>query len=138
MYDLIIVGAGPAGATLARLLGKNNKILLLDRRRMDRSGSLGMKEGLEKCCGGLIAPDAQQMLAKMGLGVPRGVLVGPQLFTVRTIDVRNRLERHYQRHYINIDREKFDSWLVSLIPSGVDAKWAASFKGFDRVLTGFV
>ena len=36
----------------------------------------------------MIAPDAQQMLAKLGLGVPLEVLVGPQLFTVRTIDVQ--------------------------------------------------
>lgn len=132
MYDLTIVGAGPAGATLARLLGKDKKILLLDRRQFDRPLELGTKCGLEKCCGGLIAPDAQQMLARMGLGVPRQVLVGPQLFSVRTIDVQNQLERYYQRHYINIDREKFDSWLVSLIPSQVELLPASSFKTFEQ------
>lgn len=136
MYDLIIVGAGPAGATLARLLGRENKILLLDRRQLDKPIELGTQSGLEKCCGGLIAPDAQQMLAKMGLGVPREVLVGPQLFTVRTIDVQNKLERYYQRNYINIDRGKFDSWLVSLIPARVDRHLAASFKSYEQSLEG--
>jgi hypothetical protein len=31
MYDYIIVGAGPSGLTLAHLLSKNNKILIIDR-----------------------------------------------------------------------------------------------------------
>jgi geranylgeranyl reductase len=136
MYDLIIIGAGPAGATLARLLGKDNKILLIDRRRLDQSSELGAKNGFEKACGGLIAPDAQQMLARMGLGVPRGVLVSPQLFTVRTIDVQNKLERYYQRHYININREKFDSWLVSLLPPEVDLALDASWQSFEQTPTG--
>ncbi len=127
MYDIAIIGAGPAGATLARLLGKDYKVLLLDRRQFIKPE----KGWYEKCCGGLIAPDAQQMLAKLGLGVPKEVLVGPQLFTVRTIDIQNNIERYYQRHYINIDRERFDRWLVSLIPPAVDVRCGALFKGFS-------
>ena len=115
-YDLAIIGAGPAGATLARLVGEKYKVLLIDRRDL-----VSPKQGLfEKCCGGLIAPDAQKMLAKLSLGVPKEVLTGPQLFAVRTLDLRNKLERYYQRHYINISREKFDRWLVSAIPPSVD------------------
>lgn len=136
MYDFTIVGSGPAGATFARILGKNCKILVLDRRRLDKTADLGQKNGLEKCCGGLIAPDAQQALAGMGLGVPRQVLVGPQLFTVRTIDIPNKLERHYQRHYINIDREKFDAWLVSLLPAEVDIRQGVSLKHFEQQAAG--
>jgi len=136
VYDFIIVGAGPAGATLARQLGKNNRVLLLDKRNFNSPSDFGKRNGLEKCCGGLVAPDAQKMLAKMGLGVPRQVLVGPQLFTVRTIDVQNQLEQHYQRHYINIDREKFDAWLVSLVPPRVDVRWTATFRKFEQKATG--
>lgn len=127
MYDIIIVGAGPAGATLARLIGKRYKVLILDRRNLIEP----REETYEKCCGGLIAPDAQHMLAKLGLGVPKEVLVGPQLFTVRTIDIKNKFEGFYQRHYINIDRKKFDEWLVSLIPSNVDIRCKCSFKSYQ-------
>lgn len=129
MYDIIIIGAGPAGSTLARLLDNKYNILLLDRRELI-SPKIG---SFEKCCGGLIAPDAQHMLAKLGLGMPREVLVGPQLFTVRTIDIQNNTERYYQRHYINIDREKFDGWLVSLIPSRVVICCGTLFKSHEII-----
>lgn len=125
MYDIVIVGAGPAGATLARLAAGNYRILLLDKRELTGSSA---KKTFEKCCGGLLAPDAQHMLAVLGLGIPREILVGPQLFTVRTIDLCNKLERYYQRHYINVDREAFDRWLVSLVPNEVDICCGALYK----------
>lgn len=125
MYDIAIVGAGPAGATLARLLGKQYRVLLLDRRRHDLSGP-------GKCCGGLLAPDAQKVLAEMGLGLPGDILVGPQLFVVRVIDLDHSQEQYYQRFYINIDRQRFDRWLVSLIPDQVDARFGVVFKRYLR------
>lgn len=126
-YDIIIVGAGPSGATLARLIGKSYKVLLLDKRQLIETS---LRKTFEKCCGGLIAPDAQNILATLGLGVPKEVLAGPQLFTVRTIDMMNSIERYYQRHYINIDREKFDQWMVSLIPQEVDIRCGCLFKKY--------
>ncbi len=45
---------------------------------------------------------------------------GPQLFAVRTSDLPSGLERLYQRFYVNVDREAFDRWLVSLVGSHVD------------------
>lgn len=130
MYDVVIVGAGPAGATLARLLGHRLKILVIDKRQLLEKGSSVRSE---KSCGGLIAPDAQQMLARFGLGVPKEILTGPQIFTVRTMDIQNDFERYYQRHYININREKFDKWLVSLIPSEVHIASGAILKSFETV-----
>lgn len=118
MYDLAIVGGGPAGAMLARLAGGWMRVLLVERRRLGRAPG-----GVGKCCGGLLAPDAQQVLAELGLGVPLPVLSGPQLFVVRSIDAERGLERYYQRFYLNCDRELFDRWLVSLIPAGVEMRF---------------
>lgn len=101
MYDVAIIGAGPAGATLARLIGDRYRVLLVDRRR---SVSAADKAIANKCCGGLLAQDAQKMFSKMGLGLPRSVLVDPQLFVVRAVDIQQRLERYYQRFYVNMDR----------------------------------
>ena len=97
---------GPAGSTLARLAGKKYKVLLLEKRTFAPDMALAS----EKCCGGLLDPDAQQMLARFGLGLPKSALLSPQLFAVRTIDMKNSIERYYQRHYINIDRSEFDRW----------------------------
>lgn len=127
MFDIIIVGGGPAGSTLARLIGKRYKVLLLEKRGFDEEN----ESGSIKCCGGLIAPDAQLMLAKFGLGIPKSVLISPQLFAVRTLDFDNSIERYYQRHYINIDREQFDKWLIDIIPSEVRIIKNSIFKSFE-------
>ncbi len=128
MYDIIIIGAGPAGSTLARLLDEKYRVLIVDRRNLDDSSDY-MRE---KCCGGLLAPAAQKSLAKQGLGVPGDILTGPQTFSVRSVDCDNNLTRYYQRHYINISREKFDRWLVSLIPDSVNVFFNCIYKSFKE------
>jgi flavin-dependent dehydrogenase len=120
MYDIAIIGAGPAGSTLARLLPSRYRVLLVDRRELGLSPA---DVRLRKPCGGLLAPAAQHELARQGLGVPRRVLSGPALFAVRSVDRATGLERLYQRFYVNVDRELFDRWLVSLVPSRVDARF---------------
>jgi len=130
-YDLAIIGAGPAGATLARLVGDRYKVLLVDRRRFAED-DLSPEAFPTKCCGGLLAPDAQRMLSRFGLGLPRSVLIEPQLFVVRVIDVPRQIERYYQRYYINMDREAFDRWLVSLVPRQVELRFGCRFKDYRR------
>jgi flavin-dependent dehydrogenase len=118
MHDIAIIGAGPAGAMLARLVGQQYRVLLVEKRPLDGPDT----PTLGKCCGGLLAPDAQAMLSRLGLGLPKSVLQDPQLFVVRAIDVTQRLERYYQRHYINMDRRQFDRWLLSMVPGAVDTR----------------
>ena len=122
-YDITIIGAGPARATLARLLQGRYRILLVDKRPLDKEPSK-----LIKNCGGLIAPDAQKALAGFGLSIPRDVLVSPQMFSVHTIDFDNGLSRDYQRHYINVDRERYDRWLVSLVDERVEQMYSTRFR----------
>jgi choline dehydrogenase-like flavoprotein len=85
MYDIAIIGGGPAGATLARLIGNKYKVLLLEKRTFQEP----LYYGFQKCCGGLIDPDAQKMLASFGLGLPKSAILSPQMFAVRTIDNDN-------------------------------------------------
>jgi len=120
IYDVAIVGAGPAGATLARLIGNQFRVLLIEKRQLDYGAQ---DECGGKCCGGLLAPDAQKMLSRLGLGLPKWVLVEPQLFVVRAIDVPRWIERYYQRFYINLDRQQFDCWLASLVPDCVERRF---------------
>lgn len=112
-YDLAIVGAGPAGTVFARELAKcrpDLRILLID----------GQSADAPKPCGGLLAPDAQKVLAESGLTLPKHVLADPQIFAVETIDLGTGLSRTYQRHYLNMNRLAFDHWLLSLVPASVE------------------
>jgi flavin-dependent dehydrogenase len=128
VYDVAVIGGGPGGATLARLIGETYRVLLIDKREFaDSSGTFSAR----KCCGGLLAPDAQRMLSKLGLGLPKSVLEEPQLFVVKATDIPRGLESYYQRHYINMDRQKFDCWLLSLIPSDVDIRVNCRLKSYS-------
>lgn len=112
-YDVAIIGLGPAGATLARLLSKEYKVIAVDKKIFG-------DDGFKKPCGGLLSSDAQKALAKFDMTLPKDVMVDPQIFAVKTVDLKNNLTRHYQRFYINLDRHKFDLWLESIIPERVE------------------
>ncbi len=62
MYDIVIVGSGPAGSTLARLIHNKYKVLIIDKRDLKNENS---NNSLNKCCGGLLSPDAQKMIARL-------------------------------------------------------------------------
>lgn len=110
MYDIVIIGAGPAGSILAKLISKTNKkILIIDAEN----------EKNKKPCGGLLAPDAQKELAHYDLVIPKDILVSPQIFSVKTMDLVSKQIKYYQRYYLNMDRYKFDKYLISLIPKNV-------------------
>ena len=110
--DLAIIGSGPAGSTLARLVDSSIRTIIIDKKKET-------PESFEKPCGGLLAPDAQRALSRYNITLPKDVLVDPQIFSVKTIDLRSGLVRHYQRCYINMDRHKFDMWLCGMIPPHV-------------------
>ena len=112
-YDIAIVGLGPAGATLARLLSDRFNVIAIDKK------SAGISSSFSKCCGGLLSDDAQKSLARQNLALPKEILVNPQIFSVRTIDPNIEEERYYQRFYLNMNRHAFDMWLISLIPERV-------------------
>lgn len=112
-FDIAIIGGGPAGATLARLLDKKFRVILIDKKT-DNENSFS------KCCGGLLSPDTQKAFAEFDLTLPKDLLVDPQIFSVHTIDLQAKIERHYQRFYMNLDRRRFDLWLESLVPENVE------------------
>ena len=113
MYDIAVIGLGPAGAFLVRHLNKDYKVIAIDKKAAGDGG-------FHKPCGGLLAPDAQRTLSRFNMTLPKEIIVSPQIFSVRTIDLQSGLVRHYQRHYINLDRHKFDLWLIGQIPDHVE------------------
>lgn len=106
-YDIVIVGAGPAGSVFAREIKRS-------RPELSVAVINGQTRESAKVCGGLLAPDAQKLLARFDMTLPKSVLSDPQIFAVETIDLVTKQVRYYQRHYLNMDRFAFDSWLLSL------------------------
>lgn len=127
-YDVIIIGCGPAGATLARLAAGTKRIAVIDKS--------ALPEEHPKPCGGLLSPDAQKFLARFDITLPKEILVTPQIFAVKTIDFTAKVTKYYQRSYLNMDREKFDKWLRSLIPKNVDMI-SGRCVSFERKADGF-
>ena len=112
IYDVAILGAGPAGATLARLIGNRFSTAVVDKK--------GTATDFRKPCGGLLSPDAQRALSRFDMTLPTDVLVSPQIFTVKTMDLETGRTAHYQRCYLNMDRARFDEWLMAAIPAEAD------------------
>lgn len=110
IWDVIVIGAGPASAAFARraALGGIN-VQVID----------GQTEKNKKPCGGLLAPDAQKILAGSDFVLPREVLADPQIFAVETMDLCTGQIRYYQRCYLNMDRWAFDKLLFQNMPEGV-------------------
>lgn len=126
-YDIAIIGAGPAGANLARLINTNRyHVVLIDASDIR-----------QKVCAGLLSPDAQEMLARYRITLPPNVLVSPQLSSVRVIDLNDPHIRHYRRAYLNLDRSAFDRFLLGLVPDTVDVI-KARCHGIERREDGFL
>jgi len=114
MYDIAVVGLGPAGASFVKHLDHKYKVIAIDKKAPET------ENGFHKPCGGLLAPDAQKALSRFNMTLPTDLLVSPQIFSVRTIDVKQDLTQYYQRYYINLDRHKFDLWLIDQIPDHIE------------------
>ena len=109
-FDVVIVGAGPAGAVLAAGLEERFRVLLIDKRCFRDPSRLYERE---KSCGGLLDKRAQKALAALGIPLDKEILTGPQVFALKGIDLDNKgMERCYQKQYVNIDRARFDAALV--------------------------
>ena len=130
-YDIAIIGLGPAGSTLARLLNPTFKIIALDKKQQKGN------EGFHKPCGGLLANDAQKSFVRQKLNLPADILTNPQIFSVKTIDLQTKLIRNYQRSYVSFDRHKFDLWLKSLIPNNVNVLHNTLCKEIRRIIDGY-
>lgn len=124
-YDLVIVGAGPAGCTVANFLYKDYKTLLLDRSDFPRN----------KPCGGILVPESQKFLGKK---IPKNVFSKPKYFNLNHVDWNNELEIKDSRKMFNISRKRFDYWIFKIIKNKVDflsktelLKWRRKGSGLD-------
>lgn len=121
-YDVVIVGAGAGGCAAALSLPAGTRALLIERS----------EPGAHRCCGGLLTTDASRSLAALDLSIPPEILVEPQPLSVRAHDLDSGREQSYHRAYLNLDRCRFDEWLLNLASKRVEVKHGAAFLARTR------
>lgn len=114
-YDIIVVGGGPSGACFGRFIGKKYKVLLLDKRNYQDENNFHTKS-----CGGLLNEKAQKLISSLNYVIPKEILVNSQVFNVKVLDLDNNLSKRYAKTYMNMDREKFDNYLLTQVSSHVE------------------
>ena len=104
MYDVIVVGAGPAGSTAAKMLAeKGQKVLLVERFKMPRYKS---------CSGQLIRKTLNLVQRCYGEPVPLSVMCTPtENRGVILTDDKGSTYR-FEQSGCNVWRSSFDKWLA--------------------------
>jgi geranylgeranyl reductase family protein len=118
-YDVIIVGAGPAGALLAYLLASRNaRVLLIDKRHLPR----------EKPCGGALTPRALTLLP-----FDIGEVVEEYAYSVEAfVNGKPAFVTHRDRPLITmVMRSRLDHFLaVKAVRAGATLEDGVNFKAF--------
>lgn len=99
-YDVIIIGAGPAGASSAIFLDRNLRVLIVDRNVIPR----------KKPCGGILIEESVDFLKS--LNPPEIIFCKPKKLDLIYDDWDNNRRFIQTREFQNINRKEFDYWLI--------------------------
>jgi len=104
MYDVIIIGAGPAGSSAAKELAvKGYSVLMVEKFKMPRNKS---------CSGILIKKSIQLIQTYFGADIPQSVMCTPTDSKGMIFTNDNGQEYRYEQDGLNIWRSSFDYWLA--------------------------
>ena len=108
-YDVIIVGAGPAGCMAAKFLNPDFNVLLIDKSRFPR----------KKTCGGLLSDESVAFFHEHSITPPNELFISPQKTDFVVMDWDANKEYAFDPHFANMLRQSFDKWVLSLVPAHV-------------------
>jgi len=125
-YDVVVIGAGPAGSAAARKAAQRGlRTLLLEKREMPR----------HKLCGGALS---ERAMSYLDLPVPQD-LIDAECYGAR-VNFKNRTNqiRMRRRIAVLVSRERFDYWLAQkAIEAGAVIR-VAEVKGLSPVPGGLM
>ena len=109
-FDVVIVGAGPAGSACAiRLADRGKKVLLVEKARFPR----------HKLCGEFVSPECIEHLEELGIASGLGELSPPELTETRfyarsgrSLAIPTDWLSKSNNHAIGISRSKLDALLL--------------------------
>ncbi|MEA1924834.1 MAG: NAD(P)/FAD-dependent oxidoreductase, partial [Candidatus Altiarchaeota archaeon] len=134
-YDVVVIGAGPAGSTASAILAESGiNTLLIDKKTLPR----------QKTCGGAVSKKALSVLDAAGIDVPKlktfkkcssiqvGVFDSDSVENLVDIKVNNEVA------YL-IDRDEFDYALTQdAVSKGAELKQKSAIKDIEKENTGFI
>ncbi|RLF11993.1 MAG: hypothetical protein DRJ98_02000 [Thermoprotei archaeon] len=127
MYDVVVVGAGPAGSSTALSASKRGlKVLLLEEHR---------EVGLPLHCAGIIHPPSFE---RSGLKVPEEVVESRIRRVCVFTGYGQPLTEPFRLGLLVVNRARFDKWLVRLaVEAGAELKLQNRLMSAERAEDGW-
>lgn len=105
MYDVIIIGAGPAGSTAAKTLAdKGFKVMLVEKFKLPRYKS---------CSGVLIKKSMDLVKLYFGESTPQFTMCAPTENWGMIFTTDKGKEYRFEQEGLNVWRSSFDNWLTT-------------------------